>query len=209
MMNKGEIKDNKVGVPHEHYCAKFRACDPREMSAHSGVPYDEEKGVFTLRLLGRPGEVTWPEVSVTFRDNGEKAGAVVEILLMRLLMVGTLRTAEGKFYAYAEMPWGNVYCEQFKGRCILRMAFGFGRDPERFSKACEAVGGVASGFGDRSYDVEFIDGLTLRLILWEADEEFPPSTQILFSDNFHYAFEAEDMAVVGDILLNTMKAAVS
>jgi hypothetical protein len=208
MIKKGEYEDNKVGVPREHYCNQFRGMDPEEMSNRSGIPYDASRQVFSLRLLGRDIEISWPEVGVTFLDDGEKAGAVTEILLMRLLMGGALRPFEGAFLAYAEMPWGEVYREQFKGRCILRMAFGFGRDPERFSKACMAVGGVPSGCGDRSYDVEFVNGLILRLILWEADEEFPPSTQILFSDNFHYAFEAEDMAVVGDILLNTMKKAV-
>ena len=44
------------------------------------------------------------------------------------------------------------------------------------------------------------------MILWEGDEEFPPSSQILFSDNFPVAFQAEDMAVVGDISINMLKA---
>ena len=35
--------------------------------------------------------------------------------------------------------------------------------------------------------------------------EFPPNAQILFSDNFRYAFTAEDLAVVGDIVLGRMK----
>lgn len=43
------------------------------------------------------------------------------------------------------------------------------------------------------------------LILWAGDDEFPPSAQILFSDNFPLSFSAEDMAVVGDITIGTMK----
>ena len=41
---------------------------------------------------------------------------------------------------------------------------------------------------------------------WEGDDEFPPSSQILFSDNFAACFAAEDLAVVGDISINMMKA---
>ena len=48
-------------------------------------------------------------------------------------------------------------------------------------------------------------GLTIQFLLWLADEEFPPNAQILFSDNFRYAFTAEDMANIGDIVLNRMK----
>ena len=47
----------------------------------------------------------------------------------------------------------------------------------------------------------------LRFLLWEGDEEFPPSAQILFSDNFPLAFvQGEDMAVVGDVSIGVLKA---
>ena len=53
---------------------------------------------------------------------------------------------------------------------------------------------------------EFINGLHVRFILWAGDEEFPPSSQILFEDNFPYAYQAEDLAVVGDISITTLKS---
>ena len=50
-------------------------------------------------------------------------------------------------------------------------------------------------------------GLFVRLILWAGDDEFPPSAQILFSDNFPAAFtQGEDMAVVGDVTIDMLKA---
>lgn len=45
----------------------------------------------------------------------------------------------------------------------------------------------------------------IRLSIWEGDNEFPASAQILFSDNFSAAFTAEDIAVAGDITLNALK----
>ena len=68
---------------------------------------------------------------------------------------------------------------------------------------------VSAGSADAAFDIEVVDGYTVRLQLWAGDEEFPPSAQILFTDNFPNAFTAEDMAVVGDIVLDEMKAAVS
>ena len=52
---------------------------------------------------------------------------------------------------------------------------------------------------------EFINGHRVQFLLWAGDEEFPPSSQILFSDNFPLSFEAEDLAVVGDIAIGTLK----
>ena len=50
-----------------------------------------------------------------------------------------------------------------------------------------------------------MEGLTIQLLLWAGDDEFPPNAQIMFSDNFRYAFTAEDLANAGDIVLNRMK----
>ena len=113
--------------------------------------------------------------------------------------------AKGQLLAYTDMPWGNVYAQQFRGRCILRMAGTYGSNLPGFEAAAASVAGVPAASGDRSFDLPFLPGLTVRLILWEGDEEFPAQAQILFSDNFSSAFSAEDIAVVGDVLLNAMK----
>ena len=70
---------------------------------------------------------------------------------------------------------------------------------------CEGLGGTefkGSGIG---YEFEFLPGLKLRFILWEGDDEFPASAQILFSDNFPDAFAAEDRVVVCENVLGMMK----
>ena len=52
-------------------------------------------------------------------------------------------------------------------------------------------------FGDVAYELSIYPGYQIQMILWEGDDEFPPSSQILFSDNFPVSFAAEDMAVMG------------
>ena len=87
----------------------------------------------------------------------------------------------------------------------MRLAGSYGRSPEKFAEACRSVGGTPAEGGDTAFDIPFLPALTVRFIMWEGDEEFPPSAQALFSENFSYAFTAEDMAVVGDIIINAMK----
>ena len=198
-----EIVDNKVGVPMEHYKGIFASMDPEEMSLRSHVPYAD--GKFSTTLLSRPVTVSWPEMESRYTDDGSETASNVRILLARLLMEGMLTAARGKLLAYTDMPWGNVYAQQFRGRCILRLAGTYGNNIAGFRPACEQMGGVPAPSGDASYDMPFLPGLTVRLILWEGDDEFQPQAQILFSDNTPDAFKAEDNAVVGDIILNAMK----
>ena len=70
----------------------------------------------------------------------------------------------------------------------------------------EKIGATPLEHGDIAYEFEVIDGFRVQMILWAGDDEFPPSSQILFSDNFPIAFQAEDMAVVGDISITMIKA---
>ena len=198
-----EIKDNKTGVPLEHYTARFAEADPMEMSRRSGVPFDRD-GFFRLTLMGREVSVSWPGMEAAYED-GTPAAANIRILLGRLLLGGMLISSKGEMKAYNEFPWGNVYLQQFRGRCVMRLAGSYGRNIGKFREACGSLGGVPVTGGDAAYDVPFLPKLTVRLILWEGDDEFPPSAQALFSENFAYAFTAEDMAVVGDVVINAMK----
>ena len=51
-----------------------------------------------------------------------------------------------------------------------------------------------------------LPGYRMKVIVWEGDEEFPPNSQILYTDNFAEGFAAEDRVVAGDILITVIKA---
>lgn len=197
------IQNNKIGKPLEHYTALFAASEPEELARRSGFPY--ENGAFSLTLLSRRVLVRHPSMEPVAADTGAALSPSTRILLGRFLLEGTALPATGRFPAYSQLPWGSVYNAQFTARCIRRLSAMYGTDIPRFCAACEALGGKRISGADAAYELEFMDGLFIRLLLWEGDEEFPASAQILFSDNFSAAFTAEDIAVVGDTLLNAMR----
>lgn len=193
-----EIIDNKVGNPLKHYKAIFAGLDPAEVTARTGVELID--GKFSMTLLGETVTVSFPEGEISTGDG------ISVILLLRYLIEGARIEFGGKFLSYSEMPWGEVYLKAFTGRCLMRLAFSVGHKPELLKARCIELGGVENGLGDVGYDLPFFQNLTLRLILWLGDDEFPPSAQLLFSDSFRFAFSAEDMAGVGDLMINKLKA---
>ena len=212
-MDFGYEKDSKERLPFEHYLKAYQDLNPEDISQRTGIPYDGETSSFTLRLMGVTYRITHPGYEV-FHLDGEGAGWFpleekqnARILVLRFLTEGAAAPASGKFLTYREIPWGEVYFKQFQGRCIFRLAYGFGNKLEKFAAIMDKVGGTKLNFGDISYEFEFLNGLQLRMILWAGDDEFPPSAQILFSDNFPVAFvQGEDMAVVGDVSIDMLKA---
>mgnify|MGYP000231831121 FL=1 len=211
-------KDSKERIPYEHYLEVYQNADPAEISSRCNVPYDAEKHEFTVSLMGVSYRISWPEYRVQHLGDDGTDGPVIgwypleekpnaKILVLRYLTEGGAAPSTGKFLTYREIPWGEVYFKQFQGRCLFRLAFGFGGSWMHSVRSWNVSALRSISSGDVGYELEFMKGLFVRLILWAGDDEFPPSAQILFSDNFPAAFtQGEDMAVVGDVTIDMLKA---
>ena len=79
-----------------------------------------------------------------------------------------------------------------------------GRIPD-FKEAAVKLGGILIPGGDAAVELELFDNLYIRFLLWEGDEEFPASSQILFSSNFPAAFSVYDLTEIVEIILGVMK----
>ena len=207
------MKNQQQNAPLEYYRAKYRKLDPQETKKHTNLHYDAEKKRFTLETLNQTIYAEWPEYKLTPANPEhcpkELGGFAMQILAIRYLTEGAQAPAKGTYKAYRELPWGETYDANFQGRCIKRLAHSFGTKIKEFEKAAETLGGKKQTLGDSSYDLPFLGGVTCRLILWAPEEEFPPSAQILFSDNTPAAFNAEDLAALGDVLVTTLKEVTS
>lgn len=201
------VENHKEQVPFAHYAARFAELDPAEAAARCGVPYDAEARAFAVRLLGVDYRVGWPAFSISSGDAGGFALSSVpaQILVMRFLLEGRHSAHGGRFLTYRELPWGEVYLRPFTGRCLTRAAFAFGPRLEAFRAAAGRMGALPVRGGDAAFQLEVLPGYDVRILVWEADDEFPPSAQILFSDNFPESFSAEDRTVVGDIVISDLK----
>jgi hypothetical protein len=206
----GYNKKQQTEVPLEHYIAVYKETDPQEIANRTGLTYDADSQSFAVRLLGTEYTISHPDYSGVDASGTPINQPYIEILLMRYLCEGNYVPASGKLAAYEELPWGTVYIKQFKGRVIGRLERDFGSDVEVFKKTVESVPGLnfkPFDKGDAGYSFEFINNIWITVMLWEGDDEFPPSAQVLFDESIKHAFNAEDLAVVGDIFCNCFKIA--
>ena len=201
-----QVENNKEGVPFEYYLGLYEKLDPQEAAARTGAAFDGE--AFTLRLVNAAYRLTWPNYTITAdRDDAFALKSLPgQTFLLRWLLEGKRMPAKGQFKTFREMPWGELYIQPFTGRCLTRAAFTFGTRVAKFAAAMEKLGGKKLSHGDAGYELELLPGYAMRLIVWEGDDEFPPNSQILYSDNFETSFSAEDRVVSGDILISVVKS---
>ena len=200
-----EIQNNKEEVPFSHYLALFEKLDPQEAAKRCGMSFED--GRFTVRLLNSTYRIAWPEYAIT--ADREDAFALTNLpcqtFLLRYLLEGKQAALSLGYKTFREMPWGELYITPYTGRCLTRAAFTFGTQVPAFAVACERMGGEKLSRGDAGYGFAFLGGYRMQMMIYAGDEEFPPSSQILYSDNFADGFSAEDRVVAGDILISAIR----
>ena len=200
-----EIENHKEEVPFAFYEEKFRALNPEDAAAgRSDVRWDGKE--FTVKLLGRAFSIAHPEYAIRALDGGNVPPLPTQTFLLRYLLESRQAPWQGGWKTFREMPWGEMYIKPYTGRVLTRAAFTFGTRIDAFRSACEKMGATPVPHGDAGFLFELIGDYRMQILIWEGDEEFPPSAQVLYSDNFAEGFAAEDRVVAGDILISTVKS---
>ena len=200
-----QVENHKEEVPFSHYEALFRQLDPAEVAKR--LPEVAFSGkAFTLTLLGRSFEIRHPDYAICALDGGAVPPLPTQTFLLRYLLEGKTVAAMGNWLTFREMPWGELYIKPYTGRVLTRAAFTLGTRVTAFRKAAEQMGAEPVSHADAGFRFRLIGNYEMQLLVWEGDDEFPPSAQVLYSDNFAQGFHAEDRVVAGDILISTIKA---
>ena len=209
-----DIENNKEEVPFGHYEELFTKANAQEMAQRSGAKWID--GKFYVNILGTEYVISHPEYGIWRADSSTSLGMTnaggvniplpVQTFLLRYLLEGKNIPWQGAFKTFREMPWGELYIKPYTGRVLTRAAFTFGTRVAAFKSACEKMGAKALPHGDAGYELEFLPGFLVQVMVWEGDDEFPPNAQVLYSDNFQEGFAPEDRVVVGDILISVIKS---
>lgn len=202
-----QVENHKEEVPFAHYETLFRNLDPQEtLKRLPSAAFDGTH--FTLTLLNRTYDIAWPDYAISPRDGGPFPSLPTQTFLLRCLLEAREVENPGIWKTFREMPWGELYIQPFTGRCLTRAAFTFGTRLAAFRLACEKLGAKPISHGDAGYEFPFFGPYAMEILVWEGDDEFPPSAQILYTGNFAEGFAAEDRVVAGDILISHIKSAI-
>jgi hypothetical protein len=202
-------KKRKDKIPYDYHSSVFKNFNPEKMAENTGCLYNKERQEFTVRLMGEDIIIKYPSGDM-FKSNRDKIERYsVKTLILRYLMNGKGVLPTNKTITYRDVDGGNVYYPNFYGRCIMRLAKIFGNNIDKFKNIFEKMGMEKISIGDAAYKFQFLNNIYVVFALWEGDEEFQASSQILFDGNVPFYFTAEDLAVVGDVSIDIITAAMS
>ncbi|WP_343101057.1 DUF3786 domain-containing protein [Romboutsia sp. MSSM.1001216sp_RTP31141st1_G3_RTP31141_220114] len=195
-------KFNKVGnynIPLDYAKNEFRKKDPILMAKLSNSYYDKNTSIFHVKCMDFTLYVEYPSGDI-YKENGEKLDKItLEILVIRFLVNANPIPPTNKYITFKEIDGGHVYYPAFLRTSINRLTKEFGGNVEKFKSVMKNIGASKINMGDSAYKIRFLNDTYIIYILWSGDDEIESASNILFDSNIKHYFNAEDIAVIGDI----------
>lgn len=203
MSNK--LNEGNYELVLKHTIKNFQQSNIDRILQMSNSTYNHDEQYFKIKFLNTFLKVQYPSGKILTESNKIINDTATNILILRFLTNAKGIKETKKYLTYKEVEGGYVYYPNFKSRTIKKFTDSYGKEIEKFKLYMENIGAEKLEIGDISYKVRFINDTYVVFVLWEGDEELEPSGNILFDANISYYFNAEDLAVVPEIILLNLK----
>ena len=162
----------------------------RDQGFSANIPFFDE--VITLEVPG-----------FTFRSSKTtNVNLVTKIMLLHHILAasGEALKPVTERTTYEDIPGCRHYQPVFEKRALKPLQTAFGHDRRLFLEAGLAMGGAEEEFGDASFTVRAFPMVPITIILWEGDDEFPPSLRMLFDPSVPGYLPLEDIVVLSKLV---------
>jgi hypothetical protein len=181
-------------------CVSLNEKDLKERAEKSGAGYerDQVEERILIPFFSEPCTIRFPQIE--FYSPGKKTVSLVtRALLLHYLLRADGSRLTGNWVGYKDIPGGLLYAGVFARRVTEPLMRKFGKSAKLFREVGYRLGGESAGVGDASFHLLALPRIPLQYVLWEGDEEFPPSAQLLFDSSVDHYLPLEDIVVLGQI----------
>jgi hypothetical protein len=181
-------------------CEQLRNSDCAERLRNASVAYTMENGQCLAECIFFDETVILEIPRFAFRSaQGSNVTLATKILLLHYLLKASGQPLGREMIPYEDIPGCRPYLPVFERRVVRPLISAFGFDRDLFRSAGEILGGVPGSFGDVSFTLHALPKVPLTFILWEGDQEFPPSLKVLFDPSIDAYLPLEDITVLSKL----------
>lgn len=187
--------------------ARLRRTSPITLASHTGanyLPAGSQQGTFYLPFWSQEVSLTYPEFIGRDSRTGELLGTMAQALLAYYFTISDGTEQTGQWISFSELPSGRFYTAAFQGYTGGELVKVFGIDEHGFTKSATQIGGrqprLDKVLGDEAFAFQVFPYVTLLVVCWLGDEDFPPSYRILFDAAVSHHLSTDACAILGSNL---------
>jgi hypothetical protein len=182
----------------------LRKVDPGLLSRRTGATYapvDPQQGSFHLLYWDRQLSLTYPEFVARDERTGQRLGSLDEAMLAYYFALSDGTPESGAWISFSDLPDGRFYTQAFQGYTGNELAKTMGNDEDGFAAAAAAAQGKelpsGGGLGDRGFVFRALPYVSLLVVCWLGDEDFPSSYRVLFDSAVKHHLSTDACAILG------------
>ncbi|MCX8011758.1 MAG: DUF3786 domain-containing protein [Desulfobacterota bacterium] len=169
---------------------------------------DELGGRIHLPFFNTICEIILSPSRISFKEKetGKELSLNIQILALHYLNGVKDIPPSHQYISFRQVPSGEFYYPAFQRRSTEPLLRVFGRNPEGLKAVIEKINGCAIDLGDVGAEVFVFPKVSIRLVLWLGEGEFPPELQILFDATIIEFLSTEDIAVLSqEVMIRMIK----
>ncbi len=172
------------------------ACDPKDVVRRAAVTYSPDGGQYGVPMLGQ--EVIVDPVARTLVGSSQEAEFMLTKMayFSRLSILHYLLNARdieptGRLVKPEELKSGLMYRQGSHLLPLDQTAARFARDPEGFFAQAAHFGGEPREYGDLAVELRPFPRVSMTLIVWQEDDEFPTRSYLLLDETCELQLPAD------------------
>lgn len=126
------------------------------------------------------------------------------ILVLHYLSVAPVPPRLSPEIAFADLASGRSYANVYNKRVTDRLCATAGRDARTLKASADDLGARGVEGGDLAFDLAPFPLVTVRVVWYAADDEFPPSATLLLPGNIESFFCIEDIVVLSERVVSRL-----
>ncbi len=165
----------------------------------------EKDNELLIPFLDRIYKVSYPEFNfIDIQDGQSEVPIKDQILILHYLQAEPPKFLDGQWISYREISRVFYHYNAFAQNAIYPLQQEFGNKSQELGRIVEKLKGKVVQAGDFGYEFNVFPMVPFRMILWEGDEEFDPSANILFDSSIVDILCPEDIAWMASIVVERL-----
>ena len=187
----------------------LRQADPREIAGRALVEYDLEESVYVVPFLNTAA-LCYPEteeIEVLGRLGDFSKDFKLNLVILHYLLDARNKPLANKWVSEKDLPGGGLFFTASHTLPMESLTGAFDARPSLLDAAARSIGGEKVDMGGLSYRFRILPRIPFLMIFWVRDEEFEPSSHILFDETITAHLSSLDLVwglvnVFADVLLD-------
>ena len=184
--------------------------DPEKLASFTGMEYKELNGevcyIFyyfnQAAKLSYPGLIACDLTSDQILTTGNQA--VICYYCYSILKSG-IHESRNEWVSFSELDNGRIYAKAFQGYTGDQLAKDAGLLIDKFEAIKGSLDAELMDLGDFSFKINVLPKVSIALILWKEDDEFPASCNLLFNDYVNEYLPTDACAIVGSMFAHRLR----